>query len=116
MKHLTLSYIKENVTDDESFIGQLLDVFLQGLENDLPQLEKAIELGDHTSIQHSAHKVKSGFRSLGMQDMTSFLQALEDQGKEGAPLADIIDRMEEFNLLLPEVGQEIEDYKANAGS
>jgi len=41
---------------------------------------------------------------------------LEDQGKEGAPLADIIDRMEEFNLLLPDVGQEIEDYKANAGS
>ncbi len=111
MAHLNLTYIKENVSDDPEFIGQVLDVFLLGLEQDVPVLEQAVNSVDHDAIRKASHKVKSGFRSLGMTRMTAFLQGLEDMGKDEKPSSEIREKFEAFLSLLPEVKSEIADYQ-----
>lgn len=115
MQHLDLSYIKENVSDDPSFIVQILDVFLMSLETDIPPLKTAIDNADYNAIRSSAHKVKSGFRSLGMQRMTAFLQGLEDKGKDQSPMDQIRSSFEAFLQMIPEVKSEVEAYRSAHG-
>ena len=112
MKHLDLSFIHKNVTDDPAFIGQLLDVFIAGIDEDVPKLRPAIEQGDHATIRATAHKIKSGFRSLGMVNITNQLQGLEDLAKDKADMSDILEAFARFNALLPEVRQEIQAFKS----
>ncbi|MEQ9186459.1 MAG: Hpt domain-containing protein [Cryomorphaceae bacterium] len=115
MQHLDLSYIKENVSDDPSFIIQILDVFLVSLETDLPPLKTAIDNADYDGIRSTAHKVKSGFRSLGMQRMTQFLQGLEDNGKDKGSMDQIRLNFDTFLQMIPEVKSEVEAYRTANG-
>jgi HPt (histidine-containing phosphotransfer) domain-containing protein len=110
MHNLNLDFIKANVSDDPEFIQELLEVFLSSLDTDVPALEDAIHAGEHEAIRKAAHKVKSGFRSLGMQDMTDYLQNLEDMGKQGADLTTIQKKFNGFMDDLPAVRMEINDY------
>lgn len=112
MNHLDLTYILENVTSDKAFIAQLLNVFLNSLDQDIPPLEAAIIAGDHDQIRKCAHKVKSGFRSLGMTAMTQYLQELENMGSEGDDLKKIRGKFDGFTLQLPEVKAEIKSYQS----
>ncbi|MEX2595610.1 MAG: Hpt domain-containing protein [Salibacteraceae bacterium] len=107
MAHLDLSYILDNVSSDRSFITQLLNVFLVSLEEDIPPLEQAIEAEDHEQVRKTAHKVKSSFRSLGMKEMTIYLQTLEDMGKDKKPMATIGEKFTGFISMLPDVKAEV---------
>jgi HPt (histidine-containing phosphotransfer) domain-containing protein len=111
VKHLDLSYILQNVSDDPAFVRMLLEVFLKDLEKDVPDLTEAVASEDHDHIRKSAHRVKSGFRSLGMTHMTEYLQQLEDMGKTEASMASIRVKFDGFLTLLPEVHSEIDRYQ-----
>jgi HPt (histidine-containing phosphotransfer) domain-containing protein len=111
MLHLDLTYIKENVSDDPAFIRELLDVFLTSLEIDIPALEESIEKADYEYIRRNAHKIKSGFRSLGMKDMTDYLQSLEDMGKHKEEMSGIREQFAGFISALPEIKKEIINYR-----
>lgn len=110
MSNLNLEFIKTNVSDDPDFIKELLEVFLNSLDTDVPALEVAIEKGEHDGIRKAAHKVKSGFRSLGMEEMTTYLQELEDMGKQEKPLEEIELKYKGFLDGLPEVKSEVRGF------
>jgi HPt (histidine-containing phosphotransfer) domain-containing protein len=110
MNHLDLRYIIENVTDDQAFIEELLIIFLEGLGEDYPVLMQEISTSNHEGIRQAAHKLKSSFRSLGMKNGWHALQEIEDLGTAGAPLNQIKDKVDEFNLMIPEVKSEVRLY------
>lgn len=111
MSHLDLTYIKENVSDDPEFIRELLNVFLASLEIDIPALQRSIDNEDYEYIRRNAHKIKSGFRSLGMKDMTDYLQSLEDMGKREEDMGTIKARFAGFIQGLPAIKSEIINYQ-----
>lgn len=111
MRYLDLSYLHQNVTDDPAFIAQVLDVFISGLNTDIPLLRQAIESGDHLEIKNKAHKVKSGFRSLGISEMTETLQSLENMAKDERQIEDIRSAFASFDNTLPAVIEEITSYR-----
>lgn len=113
MKHLDLTYLLENVTDDIDFIKHLLSVFLNSLEGDLESLNSSIHQRDHGKIKRAAHKVKSSFRSLGMDLMTNRLQAIEDMGHNNFDIRLIDSRFADFKRDLPAVIKEVNDYIRN---
>ena len=115
MKHLDLSYILSNVSDDKEFVGQLLNVFISSLDQDIPDLEQAIASEDHEHIRRAAHKVKSGFRSLGMTSMTQYLQELEDMGRTNTAIPEIKEKLAGFLAMLPEVKSEVSAYRTSEG-
>lgn len=110
MAHLDLTYITENVTSDKDFIAKVLKVFCESLESDIPPLRAAVEQGDFDAVKRNSHKVKSGFRSLGMVEITGFLQELEDMGRDHQSLDLIEAKFNGFLALLPEVQLEIRQY------
>lgn len=112
MKHLDLSYIKTNVTDDEEFIRELLDVFSTSLSIDLTDFDAAVASEDHGKIKRAAHKVKSSFRSLGMTEMASLMQRIENLGHEKQPLEEVRDLSVKLHAEIPAIHQEVKDYMA----
>ena len=113
--HLDLSYIKENVTDDEEFISTLLQVFLHSLDPDRRDLNEGIDSGDHESIKRAAHKLKSSFRSLGMRQPWTLLQEIEDIGHHRGSLDEIVRKKIELDYVIPKVVKEVNKYlKDNA--
>lgn len=107
MPHLDLRYLRENVSSDEEFIHQLLVVFIESTSEDLVPLKAAIETEDLEKIKRSAHKIKSSFRSLGMEQMTNLFQSLEDLARENHPMEEITPVYNEFILHFPEIEREI---------
>ena len=110
MKHLDLTYLLENVTDDIDFIKHLLSVFLNSLEGDLESLDSSIYQRDHGKIKRAAHKIKSSFRSLGMDLMTKRLQEIEDMGHNNFDIRVIDARYSDFKRDLPIVIDEVNEY------
>lgn len=114
MKHLDLSYIKTNVTDDEGFIRELLGVFLDSLDTDLASVEASVADRDHGRVKRSAHKLKSSFRSLGMQNLASLAQTIENMGNNQDPIIEIEARHAELQALIPEMKADVYAYLNNA--
>ncbi|MDB0002349.1 Hpt domain-containing protein [Salibacteraceae bacterium] len=110
MAHLNLSFIIENVSDENAFIVMLFGVFKSNLGPDVDALRKSITLIDHEQIKKDAHKVKSSFRSLGMDEMTHTLQEIEDMGKDKKDIHLIEEKFQNFESKVPQVTQEVDQY------
>lgn len=110
MNHLNLSYIIENVTDDQAFIEEILIIFLEGLDDDYPVLLEQIEQDNYEGIEQAAHKLKSSFRSLGMMEGWSLLEAIEDIGHSKGSISEIEAKMNAFVRMMPEVKKEVKTY------
>lgn len=110
MKHLDLSYLVDNVTDDQDFIKEVLGVFLSSLTPDIQSLEDAIYQKNHLQIKRCAHKVKSSFRSLGMIMMTNRLQEIEDMGHNNYDIRIIQPLFASFKKDIPEVKEEVQNF------
>ncbi|GAB4378804.1 MAG: hypothetical protein Kow0075_09070 [Salibacteraceae bacterium] len=109
MRHLDLTYIKENVTEDNDFIKELLNVFLSSLDDDCKEFFDSVDAKDHSVIRRSAHKLKSSFRSLGMDEMASIMQSIENCAFNQAPLEQINELKSRLEGLLPEVKDEVRE-------
>jgi HPt (histidine-containing phosphotransfer) domain-containing protein len=107
MKHINLTFLKTNVSDNRQFIHELLVIFQKSLEDDLNALNKAIHIQDHDAIKRGAHKVKSGFRSLGMDDLASKLFELELMGFNADDMAKIRQVHQSIMGVMAEVKEEV---------
>jgi HPt (histidine-containing phosphotransfer) domain-containing protein len=110
MPHLNLSFIIENVSDEPEFIVMLLGVFKSNLDPDLDALRASLAASNHDQIKKDAHKIKSSFRSLGMNEMTQTLQNIEDMGKNEKDIELIRQHFAAFEQLIPAVLNVVDDY------
>lgn len=109
MSYLDLSYLKENVSDDQTFLNQLLEVFLESTTRDVNNLNEAVESGEFTKIKREAHKVKSSFRSLGMNQLTDMLQNMETLATNEKDLNHILHLNQEIQDTFPKVSAEVKE-------
>ena len=110
MKYLDFTYLRTNVTDDVSFIKQLLMIFLTSLDADVEVLTEAISNQNHEHTKSATHKVKSSFRSLGIATITDSLQTLENHAKASESFDRIQPLFDEFLRQLPDIREEVLAY------
>lgn len=110
MRYLDFTYLRTNVTDDESFIKQLLLIFLTSLDADVEVLTEAVENRNHEHTRSATHKVKSSFRSLGIAEITEMLQTLENHAKATEPYDQIQPLFDNFIQQLPDIKAEVKAY------
>lgn len=111
-KHINLSYIKSSVSDDKDFIRQLLTVFLKNLRPDFDTLRGASNASDQQAVKRAAHKMKSGFKSLGMTRLSELSQRIETMGNEGADINNIRVLVAEMEALILEAYSEVKAHLA----
>jgi CheY-like chemotaxis protein len=84
---LKFSYNKQDAIDalclDESIIDMLLENFFSTLENDLKNIQDAIDAKDSVAIAQKAHYLKGSCANLAMNDAALMLKEIELKAKDG---------------------------------
>ena len=102
---IIVSYDKNDAINqlglDELTVDMLLDNFFLTLENDLKNIQDAIDSKNSESIVQTAHYLKGSCANLVMKDATNILQDIETKAKEGhcsfdlKELSDIFEQIKE---------------------
>lgn len=78
---LELEQLRESFGDDPDTFIAVLEMFLIEVPNDYEDLKNKMAIDDYYASGLLAHKVKSSYRMLGMEEETLILQEIEDRAK-----------------------------------
>ncbi|WP_276391640.1 Hpt domain-containing protein [Eudoraea chungangensis] len=104
----SLHKINEMADGDEDFIQSVVTVFLEEVPQDLEDLEKAINEGDHQNIYMLGHKIKPNVDLLGMEEARATAFEIETLGKDPEKIEVVRSK---FPLLKKDVLQVISELK-----
>ena len=104
----SLDYLKE--MEDEDYTREVLELFLGTTPTMLQQMDAALLEEDWTSLQQKAHKLKSSFGILQMNELLRLSQALEDLARSGSDrdgmAKGLKQLIEQYNLIKPMIEAE----------
>ncbi|MCT7653663.1 Hpt domain-containing protein [Oceanimonas sp. NS1] len=77
--------LRELVGNDEALFGELLQDYMQQLNQDLPEITRAFASGEWSRLQALAHTLKSSSRAVGAQRLGELFFEVETacRNKEG---------------------------------
>jgi HPt (histidine-containing phosphotransfer) domain-containing protein len=112
---IDMESVLERVGGDESFLQELLDIYIEDFLEKYVLLEKAVADGDLNNIKEIGHSLKGSSGNLSLNGLQEAAYGLELAGKEndGEKARVLFSRLkEEFlklkDFLPPEKGQKIE--------
>lgn len=74
---LPLTDLRESFDDDKDILVSVLDMFMEEVPEDYELLKQQVKSGNYTAAGMQAHKIKSSYRTLGINDMASILQEIK---------------------------------------
>ncbi len=105
-----LSYLQELSDHNKEFEAEMIELFIQQAPSEFEIMAKAIREANHTMISEVAHKLKSSYSMLGIQE-DRLVQRLEYQGAKGMPLAEIKANYDKLTLITEEVIKELRNIR-----
>src|ERR1051326_1070194 len=69
---------------DPTFLGELIDTYLEDSATLLPGMRQALASGSAEQLRRAAHTLRSNSLSLGAEDLAAVCRDLEEQGRVGA--------------------------------
>lgn len=94
---LALTDLRESFQNDADILSSILDMFLIEVPQDYLILKNCIENKDFKAARLQAHKVKSSYKTLGIDDMARILQEIEDCTRTETDLNTIPELLSKFN-------------------
>jgi HPt (histidine-containing phosphotransfer) domain-containing protein len=104
---LPLTDLRESFENDRDILGSILDVFMVEVPEDCVLLQHSIESGDYTTAGMQAHKVKSSYRTLGITEMATILQEIEDRAKNDNDIQHIPNLLAQFNENYEQINAQV---------
>ena len=69
--------------DDQAFVDDLVDTYLEDAVEQLAELDAAVDAGDPTALTRPAHSLKSSSMNVGALDLAKLSLELEERGRGG---------------------------------
>jgi HPt (histidine-containing phosphotransfer) domain-containing protein len=79
---IDIDSVLERVGGDESFLKELLDIYIEDFMEKYPQLEQAIAEEDFDSIREIGHSIKGASGNLSLTGLQETAYGIELSGKE----------------------------------
>lgn len=79
-KYIDLNYLQDLALGSKDFMIDMISSFLKTTPDALEKLKKANEEGDWKKVGSVAHKLKTSFSFMGMEDTVETAKALQDFG------------------------------------
>lgn len=76
-----LSYLKEMSGNDNSIIGEMIDIFLEQIPEFEGEISSSFETQNWQELGAIAHKAKSSVRTMGMENSGDCLEQIEQFSK-----------------------------------
>ena len=107
-----LEALAELAGNDQAFVHEMLQLFLDQTPSALNSLEETIANTDHAEIKRLAHKMKSSFNSIGCSHGGQLLSELERMAEKGEDTALMVPRLAELRILSTDLFQALELHMA----
>lgn len=102
--------MKDLTGNDEDFIKEMIQTYLDSAPADFEMLKKHYESGDIESLGKTAHKMKGAARSMGITGH-ELLFTIEQIGKGNHPKSELDHAYFEFTALFPKIISELKNDK-----
>jgi HPt (histidine-containing phosphotransfer) domain-containing protein len=82
---------------DEAMVEKFIDVFKMQVDKQIPLLKAYMQVGNLALLSNSAHIMKTQTAYLGLDELTSLSQTIEqyaDEGKEISTIAPLVAALE----------------------
>ncbi|TDB68223.1 PAS domain S-box protein [Arundinibacter roseus] len=93
-----LTYLKQISDDSKEFEQEMIELFLEQAPIEMGIMEKAIQSAEHATIKDVAHKLKSSYAMMGIQE-NGLLKLIEFQGASGSSIDEIRKGYERLKLI-----------------
>jgi len=90
--------------DDDSFLRELVQIYLEDSPQRIAELEEALEQGDAGKLTRAAHSLKGSSSNFGATQLRTVSERIEKLGRDGA--------LAQIPALLPELKVEFARVKA----
>jgi CheY-like chemotaxis protein len=104
---IDLTYLKQISGDNWEFEPEIIALFIQQIPLEITLLDKAIQQGRHKAVKVFAHKLKSSFSLIGIQEH-GLLQRIEQRGAFGGPIDEIKADFDQLKLIAERFLKELE--------
>lgn len=105
-KFCDLSFLKKTFGNDTETIQSVLQIFIEDTPKDYELLKQYIYIKDQKLIKETAHKLKSSFKTLGLQKESELLQHIEKYSDEHN-FHEIAESFRELDTSYPQIIEEI---------
>jgi CheY-like chemotaxis protein/HPt (histidine-containing phosphotransfer) domain-containing protein len=82
-QEVDLAKLRRLAGDDQDFLLEILDTFLEDAPGLLLKMRGALQAGDAAALRIAAHSLKSNSAEFGAMDLSTVCRELEGMGKEG---------------------------------
>lgn len=117
-EQLDTAYLQKLYSGNFSYAMSLFEVFIECMEKDWQEIQRAIKDKDFTTLKNLAHKVKPNFSMVGLTWVTNMMQdaynELKQEDHEKA-LAKIDEIREEMDRFMPLIKKELSRMENFAG-
>ena len=79
-----MARVREVSMDDEEFMLELLDIFLDDMPKQLELLRQAVQSQDADSAAKTAHRMKGSSGNVGADPLSDLCNQVEMSGRNGA--------------------------------
>ena len=94
---VNLDRIREATLNDEEFIGELIDLFLEDSPNQLDALRQAVESSHVEHAAEAAHRLKGASGNMGADSLSALCRQLEEYGlgQELEPMRPLVEQADQ---------------------
>ena len=114
--YCNFSFIQQTFDNDLETVKAVLDIFLQETPLDFKNLQKAIQMDQVDLVKAMAHKIKSSYKTLGINREAQLLQELENLAVTNEALQLIKDTFKKLHSSLPSILDEVKNQLNNYSS
>ena len=109
-----LSYLKEFSDNDTEFMKEMIEMFIQRFEEDMPIIKQDLAGGNLSAVSAKIHKIKPSITFMGINSLVKDIQQAENlakDGKAGDELNQLVAKMDEiFTEAIVELKAAIDSF------
>ena len=116
-EHIDMSYLEELALGNDAFKAEMIELFLKSTPESIKQMKEAISAANWKTVGGVAHKLKTSFSFVGMENMVQLSREIQDAGLESKNIEEIprmVEELADYYLKSEvELKKELEELKKN---
>ncbi len=108
-KFCDFTFLEKTFDNDKEIIKGILQIFIDETPGDYQMLQQAIDDKQGNAIKQAAHKLKSSFKTIGLQKEAVLLENIEQLSKNPSKYEILKVNFDQLHYSFPKIIQEIEE-------
>ncbi len=107
--YIDMSYLEELALGSNEFKIEMLESFLKSTPESIASMKGAMEIGDWKVVGGHAHKMKTSFSFVGMENMVQLSKKIQDLGLAEENIAEIPEMISELESTYLKAEEELKE-------